>query len=231
MMKIIKFLILYITLTLFVSCNNASKKYLKIYVSDKRLLLSQSDNISEVYEGKDSVFTEVYYDSKKEITEIRNYSSSNLFGDNLFFKNGVLMSYYFMTNDTNTSYEIKFNDKGEVVHEIGTPIVYEELSQDVTKDSVQIDMVLCKAIFKDLHLKCSRDGKNYQEYKLQQGNGNQKYVNNYIVRYVFAIPSKKDDKNDANICLYRIIEGKTIYGEIKKYNDTLQTYIANRYLK
>jgi hypothetical protein len=230
-MKITSFFGLSLVLILFISCNNISEKFLKVYINDKRLLLSKSDNIREIYEGNDRVFTEVFYGDKRELKEIRNYNGTNLFGDNLFFKNGILLSYYFMTNDINTSYEIKFNDKGKVVYELGTPIVYEELSQDTTKDSVQIDMVLCKAVFKDLHLKCSIDGKNYQESKLQNGNSNQKYINNYIARYAFPIPLKKNNKKDVNICLYRIIKGKTIYGEIKEYNDTLHTYIRNKYLK
>ena len=219
---------------LFYSCKSDSmvEDYLKYYILSKKLDYKKSDRdkVTEYYKGEDSTVCEVFYSKHKEITEIRNSINGILFGDNLIFVNDTLKSYYFMSNDTNTTFEVQFGNNNMIKHELGTPIVYNELSRDSTKDSILINVIVCKAIFKDLHIKFSTDGNHYEEYDLKQSN-DLKFVNNSTIRYVFPIPRKSVDDSDTYICTYRIIEGITIYGEMKKYNDTLCSYLRNEYLK
>ena len=50
-------------------------------------------------------------------------------------------------------------------------------------------------------------------------------------REYHIFPIKNDKGIDPFICFYSTIEGVTIFGETKKYNDTLCTYIRNEYLR
>ena len=212
--------------------NSMASEYLELYVKSKEIdyKRKEQEGLVEYYKGKDSTSCIVFYDKHGDIIEIRNVVNGKKFGDLLLFANNSISEYYFMSNDTNTTSEVRFGSNNTIVHELGSPIVYNELSGNTTNDSVQVNIVLNKAIFKELSLKCSIDGENYDDYQLVQSD-NPKFINNYLVRYTFPLPPKNIYDIDPYVCMYRIIEGVTIFGEKKVYNDTLCTYINNKYLK
>lgn len=172
----------------------------------------------------------IKYDVDGNCKEITNFENDVRFGDRVFLDNNRITGYLFMVNDSVTTFDTQFDKNGKVVFEYGTPMVYNEIGLNTTKDSGCVEMILSKVIYKDVRLKLSTDGgKVYNKCNLTVSEA-PRFINNYYFRYAFLLPKKNPGRNTM-VCLYRIVDAKTIYNENIEYKDTLCFYLRDEFLR
>lgn len=183
--KLTWFKILTVTLIVY-SCKSEPEKYAEVYTkgfTNKTEYYNNSHvkcfgyKLNGFYDS-----TEIQYDQKGNIRYITNFKNGITIGDALeFYDNGALMTYCFMVRQDTCCIQVDYNKTGEIISDKNSMgWFFSNGDFDKIKDSVAMQIIIPKILFKKLNLYHSSDGSNYQKINLVDS---KKYINDYEGNY------------------------------------------------
>jgi len=173
-----------VVISLFIiSCKSEAQKYADIYTKGyyRKAKYINNEQIKCIGYKKSGFLDscEIQYNEKGIIKYITNYRNGKTLGDALeFYDNGTLKTYYFMAKQDTCCIQQEFNKAGIRTTKFETPS-YTNLDFDIKKDSVVVQIIVPKILFKKYSLYVS-DGRDYRKAELKNSKD---YTNDYEYTY------------------------------------------------